>query len=139
MKKLLLTILAVLTFVVSGRAQTGQFYPSELFSSGLINQVCQDRYGYIWVATDYGLNRFDGYRFATFLHHEDDSTSLYNNTVVSLFCDADGNLWVGTTKGLDRYDYASGKFRHYRLSINFQPRVESLFPQFRLWYLYTGR
>ena len=140
MKKLLLTILAVLTFVVSGRAQTGQFYPSELFSSGLINQVCQDRYGYIWVATDYGLNRFDGYRFATFLHHEDDSTSLYNNTVVSLFCDADGNLWVGTTKGLDRYDYASGKFRHYRLSINFQPRVESITQDSskRLYFLSSG-
>jgi signal transduction histidine kinase/DNA-binding response OmpR family regulator/ligand-binding sensor domain-containing protein len=140
MKKLLLTILAVLTFVVSGRAQTGQFYPSELFSSGLINKVCQDRYGYIWVATDYGLNRFDGYRFTTFLHHDEDSTSLYNNTVVSLFCDSDNQLWVGTAKGLDRFDYATESFRHYRLSQNFLPRVTNITqsPKGRMYFLSSG-
>ena len=52
--------------------QAGQFFPSERFSSGLINDVCQDKYGYIWIATENGLNKFDGYRFTTYLSLPDE-------------------------------------------------------------------
>ena len=94
-------------------AQTGPFFPSERFSSGLINDICQDRYGYMWIATENGLNRFDGYRFTTYLHHPDDSTTLSSNIVVKLYCDKSGQLWVGTRIGLSRYDYATNSFIHY--------------------------
>ena len=104
-------------------AQTGLFYPSSLFSSGLINTICQDRYGYIWIATDYGLNRFDGYRFTTYLRKTGDSLSLSNNTVVSLFCDSKGQLWAGTAKGLNRFDYATETFQHYEFPNGLLPRV----------------
>lgn len=102
-----------ISFVIE--AQTGWFIPSSKFSSGLINDVCQDGEGFIWVATDYGLNRFDGYRFTTFLHQRNDTTTLSSNIVGVLFCDKKGNMWIGTTKGLDRYDHTTVVLLHYSI------------------------
>ncbi|WP_373846720.1 two-component regulator propeller domain-containing protein, partial [Bacteroides heparinolyticus] len=51
------------------KAQTGKFYSTENgLSSSLINQLFQDSKGFIWVATEYGLNRFDGLNFFTYRH-----------------------------------------------------------------------
>ena len=107
-------------------AQTGHFIPSERFSSGLVASLCQDRYGSIWIATDYGLNRFDGYRFEVFLHSDDNPSSICNNVVVSMLCDRQGRLWVGTNRGLDRYDEALGGFVHYQFPENIQPRISEI-------------
>ena len=108
-----------------GQTYQHQYHPSNQFSSGLINDICQDRYGYIWIATDYGLNKFDGYRFTVYLHDDGDTTTVTSNTVASLCCDRQGQLWVGTSKGLDRYDYATDEFSHVVLGEN-RPRVSSL-------------
>ena len=107
-------------------AQIGHYIPSSLFSSSLLSDMCQDDYGNIWIATDYGLNRFDGYRFTTFLHNDADSTTLMGNTVVSLLSDKGGNLWVGTNHGLDYYDAATNRFRHYRFPGTMKPRVTDI-------------
>ena len=94
-------------------ALTGQYIPSDRFSSGLINAMCQDRYGYMWIATENGLNKFDGYRFTTYYHNSGDTTSLGSNIVTSLYQDSKGQLWVGTRTGLCRYDYDTDKFVKY--------------------------
>ena len=116
-------ILGLFAVLLSVHAQMGHFYFSERFTSGLVNKVCQDQYGYIWVGTEYGLNRFDGYRFTPFLHHQNNSGALGNNDISSLFCDNDGRLWIGTAKGLDRYDYTTGQFIHYPFEGDVSPRV----------------
>ena len=123
MKRVVSYIIALFAVLLPVQAQMGHFYFSERFTSGLVNKVCQDQYGYIWVGTEYGLNRFDGYRFTPFLHHQNDSTSLGNNDISSMFCDSEGRLWVGTAKGLDRYDYTTGAFVHYPFEGNVSPRV----------------
>lgn len=107
-------------------AQTGWFIPSSRFSSGLVNDVCQDGEGFIWVATDYGLNKFDGYRFTAYLHQRGDSTSLSSNMVGRLYCDSQGQLWVGTTKGLDRYERSTGRFVHHAFADGATPRVTEM-------------
>ena len=122
----LLFALTVCLLPVEAVAHTGWFIPSNRFSSGVINDVCQDRYGYIWVATDYGVNKFDGYRFTTYLHHRDDSTSISSNIVDCLYNDTDGSLWMGTARGLDRYDHATGQFIHYPFAYGAPPRVTKL-------------
>ena len=111
---------------LSGFGQAGHFIPSERFSSGLINDVCQDKYGYIWIATDYGLNKFDGYRFTQYLHQPDDSTTLNSNIITKLYCGHDGQLWIGTRTGLSRYDYATDQFVRYSFSDQETPRVISI-------------
>ena len=122
----ILLLFSVLLISVLGLGQAGQFVPSERFSSGLINDICQDKYGYIWVATDFGLNKFDGYRFTQFIHHPDDSTTVNSNVVTALYCDKDGQLWVGTSKGIDCFDYASNTFVHYPFADGAHPRVRKM-------------
>ncbi len=107
-------------------AQRGQFFSSDQFSSSLISDLCQDQLGSIWIATDYGLNRFDGYHFQTFLHDDADSTSLSANVLTTLMCDDDGWLWVGTNRGLDCYDPDREIFHHFHFPAGVQPRITNL-------------
>ena len=87
-----LTFIIILLIVCSRLfGQSGYYIPSERFSSGLINDVCQDKYGYIWVATENGLNKFDGYRFTQYLHQPNNPQSLNSNIVTKLGkCGANG-------------------------------------------------
>ena len=124
-------ILAIMVIILMAsntiKGQSGHFIPADRFSNSLISDLCQDQQGSIWIATDYGLNRFDGYHFQSFLHHDADSTTLGVNVVVSLLCDRDGHVWVGTNRGLDRFEPATESFRHYHFPGGVQPRVSSIF------------
>ena len=63
MKKCVWKILIIcLCCMVQGvEAQTGKVYTTDMgLSSSLINQIFQDQQGFVWVATEYGLNKFDG-------------------------------------------------------------------------------
>ena len=85
-----------------------------------INDINQDYKGYIWIATEHGLNRFDGQRFIHFLHNKSDSSSISGNIITSLATDSKGNLWVGTTDGLNFYNRETGKFtRHTSKLFNY--------------------
>lgn len=93
-------------------AQTGKFYSTNNeLSSSLINQIFQDKRGFIWIATEYGLNRFDGLRFSNYKHLSGDSTSIKNNYVRTLFEDNRQNLLVGCIDGLMKYDPETDTFR----------------------------
>jgi len=76
-----------------------------------VNAILQDRTGFIWVATQGGLHRHDGYRFELFQHDPDDPHSPPDNFVTALAQDEAGVLWVGTDgAGVVRYDATSGHF-----------------------------
>ena len=122
----LLLFFAVSLVSVLGFGQAGHFIPSERFSSGLINDVCQDKYGFIWIATENGLNRYDGYRFMTYYPQQSDSTALPSKSVTKLYCDKKGQLWIGTRMGFVRYDYATDRFVRYPFTNGETPRVISI-------------
>ena len=126
MRRIYSIVILLHTALVLTFSQTGVFIPSERFSSALINDMCQDKYGYMWIATDYGLNRYDGYNFKTYFHNSNDSTSLSSNIVTSLFQDSKGRFWVGTRTGLCRYDYTTEKFTSYHFDEKNQPRVTAI-------------
>src|SRR5690606_31964678 len=67
-----------------------------------ITGIIQDDLGFIWIATQDGLNRYDGYDFIVFKNNPDDSTSLPNNYIYFLQKDALGFIWFGTNRGLGR-------------------------------------
>ena len=115
-----------LLWQVQSKSQTGHFYSSGRLSSSLITCICQDRYGFIWVGTEYGLNKFDGYRFTTYFHSRNDSTTINDNEISTLFVDRDGRLWVGCSRGLVSYDYEHNNFRRYTFPDGLTPRVNSL-------------
>lgn len=80
-------------------------------SSSMINNIYQDSKGYIWVATNDGLNKFDGAKFTNYRSHKNDSTSLLGNHVYKAFQDSKGNLYILSTKGLQVYEYKYDTFK----------------------------
>lgn len=73
----------------------------------------QDRTGFMWIGTQDGLNRYDGYTFRVYLPNPDDPHSLAANGVSALMQDSAGAIWVGTIAGLSRYDPESDLFESF--------------------------
>lgn len=83
-------------------------------SMGAVNCVLQDSRGFMWFGTQDGLNKYDGYSITVYKHNQQDSNSLANNFIYSLFEDKNGVLWIGTNGGgLDAFNLSTGKFTHY--------------------------
>lgn len=90
-------------------------------SQSVVNVIMQDSQGFIWVGTDDGLNRYDGYNFKIFKPDANNPFSISDRTITAIVEDANGILWIGTRAGgLNRYDPVSGNFTQY-----FQNSVES--------------
>jgi len=82
-------------------------------TDGVVRAIVQDKYGFMWIGTSYGLNRFDGISMKTYFSKHREPNSLPDNYVQSLYCDTKGDLWIGTLKGLSRYDYIQNRFINY--------------------------
>lgn len=108
------TIVLALLSVLLLRADNGIFIAADQLSSSLINCITQDQYGLIWVGTEYGLSRYDGYKFTNYYHNAKDTTSLNSNTITAFLFDRKGNFWIGSASGLMRYDYGTNRFHRYR-------------------------
>jgi signal transduction histidine kinase/ligand-binding sensor domain-containing protein len=80
-----------------------------------VSWVVQDKTGFIWFGTQYGLNRYDGYRSKVFKHEAGRPESLSCVYVRSLLVDHAGTLWVGCDRFLDRFDPASETFAHIQI------------------------
>ncbi len=81
--------------------------------SGVVTALAQDASGFLWIATQSGLVRYDGYRLRSFLNARDNPHSLAGDYVQALLPLADGRVFVGTyTAGLSIYDPASGRFQN---------------------------
>ncbi len=81
----------------------------------VITAVLQDHNGFIWIGSQEGLTRFDGETFVAFRHDPDDSTSISDNSIRTVFEDREGTIWIGTNSaGLERLDQATGRFEHFR-------------------------
>ena len=109
LRLLILLAISTVTFA-KGSALLRHTVPNQ--TSGDIKTIIQDSQGFLWIGTNNGLNRFDGWSNMPYLHNREDSTSLKSNLVEALFNDKDGNLWIGTGGGLQRYVPGSGKFRN---------------------------
>lgn len=78
-----------------------------------VTAVYQDSLGFLWVGTQDGLNKYDGYSFQHYRNQMHDSNSISNNYISSIAEDSDGNLWIGTNRGLNRLDRKTGTFSVY--------------------------
>ena len=81
--------------------------------------IFQDSRGYLWIGTQDGLNRYDGYSFKIYKHDPDDPTSLSHNSILEIAEDPDGSLWIGTWGGgLNHYNPITEEFTSYRNNPN---------------------
>jgi ligand-binding sensor domain-containing protein/signal transduction histidine kinase len=75
--------------------------------------VFQDSKGFIWVGTEDGLNKYDGYKFTSFRTEWHNPNSLSENHVYSITEDHEGFLWIGTDNGLNKFDSKKNIFIKY--------------------------
>jgi signal transduction histidine kinase/ligand-binding sensor domain-containing protein/AraC-like DNA-binding protein len=94
------------------------FSTNDAISSSLINLIYQDSRNYIWVATEDGLNKYDGVRFSIYKNNPNDTTTIKNNYVKSLFEDRSGKFWVGSLSGLQIYNRDTDNFSEVPLYSN---------------------
>lgn len=86
-------------------------------SNNYVVSIAQDKQGFLWFATEEGLNKFDGTRFITYLKNEDlTRQGITGNELNCLLDDPqDSILWIGTQRaGLNAYDYVNNTFLCYR-------------------------
>ena len=79
----------------------------------VVNYILQDRIGYLWFATNSGLYKYDGYSFTSYEHDLNDTNSLIDNSLTTLYEDKDGILWIGTWLGIEKFDRINNTFIHY--------------------------
>ena len=88
---------------------------SESIPLGLVTAQVQDGKGLLWIGTEFGLIRFDGYRFRKFTHNPRDPHSLGGDHVRCLWVGPDNKLWIGTgSDGLSVLDLRSELFQNFR-------------------------
>lgn len=71
-------------------------------SQGTIEDMYQDEKGYVWIATQDGLNRYNGYEFKQYRHNIKDKTSIISNNIIKVTQDNNHNIWVGTSDGISK-------------------------------------
>ncbi|MEL6614811.1 MAG: two-component regulator propeller domain-containing protein, partial [Bacteroidota bacterium] len=93
---------------------------ADKLSNESVEVLLQDRFGFVWIGTADGLDRFDGYDIVRY-ERSPDSTSLSDNVVSALAEDASGALWVGTSRGLNRLDRETEQFQRFRAATSGLP------------------
>ena len=91
------------------------FTPDDGLSNSHINQIYQDSKGYIWIATENGLNKFNGYEFEVYRSIPNDTTSIHGNYVTCVYEDSRGLFWVATSNGLLQYDRTKNEFFPWKM------------------------
>ena len=82
-------------------------------SQASANYIYQDSYGYIWIGTADGLNRYNGYDFKKYKFNDEEEGHISSNYISTIIEDNEKNLWVGTTNGLNKLDRKTDKFYTY--------------------------
>lgn len=83
---------------------------SDGLAGSRVNCIAKDHSGFVWLGTDAGLSRFDGFRFRNFYCSTADRFSLLSNQVTDLLVDGEGNLWIQTAAGYCIYNQKTEQF-----------------------------
>ena len=102
-------------FSQSGHPKFKRLTTNDGLSQGHVSAILKDNKGFMWFATDEGLNKYDGYRFTVYKTSADNKKTIISNYVYTMMEDHTGCLWVGTAAGLDRYNREKDVFDHYNL------------------------
>ncbi|WP_177208058.1 two-component regulator propeller domain-containing protein [Pseudoalteromonas denitrificans] len=86
---------------------------------GIVTAITQDHQGFLWIGTQHGLIRYDGYQFHKFSYSVKDKNSISGDYISALFVASDGKIWIGTTSdGISVYNPSTDTFQNYKNSKN---------------------
>jgi len=112
---------------------------NEGLSQGHVSSILKDGKGFMWFATDEGLNKYDGYRFSVYKNDPEKDRSISNNFVYDLIEDRSGTLWVATASGLDKFNREKDNFTRYSpVSSGINVKDILLDKMDRIWLATTG-
>ncbi len=114
---LIIFFLVFLQFYLSPQSKKIKFEHisiTEGLSQVTVNSILQYKKGFMWFATEDGLNRYDGYNFQIFNVVPDAPNALSNNYLWTIYEDRSGIIWIGTWGGgLNSYNCKTGQFSRY--------------------------
>ena len=84
-------------------------------SDNYVTHIFQDKKGFIWISTQDGINRFDGYDFKHYKHIPGKLNSLGDYAVNHIFEDSKGIFWISTRDGLNKFNPVTETFVHYKM------------------------
>jgi serine phosphatase RsbU (regulator of sigma subunit)/ligand-binding sensor domain-containing protein len=87
----------------------------EGLSNPTILKVMQDQFGYIWIGTNDGLNKYDGYQFSIYREDNEVPNSLKGSIILDILEDKTGNLWIATDKALNLYNRDLDNFESFQI------------------------
>ena len=99
-------------------------------SNNYVSKIIEDDIGFKWIATEGGLNRYDGFSFKIF--KPSTTSTLKNENIEVVFKDSRGDLWIGTKSGgLALYDVRKEKIINYNTlifgsEVNTKTRITSI-------------
>ncbi len=106
-------------FSVESYAQTGKLFTVDSdLSSSLVTDIHQDRRGYVWIATEDGLNKYDGIKFTIFRQNQQVKNSILHNIVRVLTEDDAGRMYIGYINGLQYFEPATADFHTIPFVLN---------------------
>ena len=82
-------------------------------SENYVNCVQEDEKGFIWIATDEGLNKYNGYETEIYRSNPFKTNALSGNRIHDIFKDSDGEVWISTDKSIDKYEYGKNTFKRH--------------------------
>jgi len=119
MKKLLAALLMCCCVLASVAAKQDEQLRFDVLttanglSSSSVSGITQDGSGFLWFATQTGLDRYDGQNFTVFESRPFHADSLAHNQIQTIYSDPDGTLWIGTYGGLSHFDPSTNRFTTY--------------------------
>ncbi len=125
MKQFVSVVFLGLTSLAFAQKPHIRFLGQSLSADGIqvrVSSIVEDQLGFIWVGTESGLHRFDGYTFTPYRHEEGNPESIPAGHVNRLWVDRAGRLWLGQLGGgLCRYFENTQKFQAYALGPSEEP------------------
>lgn len=116
MKHLFLFLICQLSFAFTAWGNPAEIPPAVMFkqlstteglSNNSVRSIFRDSRGFLWIGTESGLNKYDGYSFRQY--HRDNS-ELPDDAIINIFEGPEMNVWIRTSNGYSIYDYKTGKF-----------------------------
>lgn len=142
-KQLVITFLFLLFLLNSAFAHANNNSPILKFNRLTIKQglstnathdIAQDKQGFIWIATQDGLNRYDGLNVIQYRKKSNNQHSIADNFIRTVFVDKDNQVWVGTNNGLSRYNRELDNFDNFYSSVDDSNTLKDNF----IWDIYQN-
>lgn len=115
MKRLFTTAIYILCVILTTSGNTNektltmmfkQLSISEGLSNNSVRSIFRDSRGFLWIGTESGLNKYDGYSFHQYYQS---NSGLSDDAIFEVFEGPQGNIWIKTANEYSIYDYKTGK------------------------------